>query len=135
MDSWIAFWLADFSEPPANPLYLLLFVGFVIVGSLAMYAFRGIPSWVIESRESRLLRLSVANIAAVAITGGGILVLQSMSVPVVSRRVWLAAIVVVLALHFLGLLVVARFVLRRPRSPIEMEPLDSTLLRQSTHRS
>ncbi|HEX3244464.1 MAG TPA: hypothetical protein VHX16_03565 [Chloroflexota bacterium] len=121
MDSWVAFWLTDFSEPPANPLYLVLFVVFVLVSSLALYTFRGIPNWIIESRESRLLRLFSANIAVVATAGACLLVLQSMSVPVVSRRIWLAVIVVVLALHFLGLLVVVRFFLRRPRSPASLE--------------
>src|SRR5512132_1526831 len=98
MDAWVAFWLTDFSEPPANPLYLVLFVVFALVSSLAIYTFRGIPNWLIESRESRLLRLFSANIAALATTGACLLVLLSMSVPVVSRRIWLAAIVVVLAL-------------------------------------
>src|SRR4051794_6362284 len=116
MDSWISFWLADLSEPPASPIYLVLFIQFIIVGTAAIYAFRGIPHWTIESPQSRFLRLTSATMALLAIAGASILVLQSMSVPVVSRRIWLGVVVGLLCLHFLALIALRRFFLRRPNS-------------------
>jgi hypothetical protein len=116
MDSWISFWLAELTEPPASPIYLVLFVAFLVLGTLGIYAFRGIPHWIIESRQSRLLRVFAANIAIVALIGASILVLQSMSVPLVSRRLWLGLAVLVLGLHLLALLGLRRWLRRRPSS-------------------
>jgi len=135
MDTAMAFWLTDFTEPPANPLYLALFLAFVVLSSVSVYAFRGIPNWIIESRESRLLRLAAGHIAAIASAGACVLVLQSMSVPVVSRRIWIAAIVVLLVLHFVGLVILARFFIRRATASVDGESGEQTLFRLSTHDS
>jgi hypothetical protein len=116
MDFWISFWFAELSEPPASPIYLALFIQFIIVGAAAIYAFRGIPHWIIESPQSRFLRLACASMAILAIAGASILVLQSMSVPVVSRRIWLGLVIGVLCLHLLAFVALRRFILRRPNS-------------------
>jgi hypothetical protein len=108
MDTWIAFWLADFSEPPSNPVYLALFAVFLILGTAAIYTFRGIPHWIIDSPRTRVLRSSAAVGALLSIVGASILVLQAMSVPVVSRRIWLAVIVILLGVHFVLFALVAR---------------------------
>ena len=113
MDAWIAFWLADLSEPPSNPIYLALFVLFLVLSTAAIYAFRGIPHWIIDSPRTRLLRWSAAVTAVLGIAGASVLVLQSMSVPLVSRRMWLALVVVLLAIHFVVLALSARLLVRR----------------------
>jgi hypothetical protein len=116
MDSWISFWLADLHEPLSSPIYLMLFVAFLILATLGIYTFRGIPHWIIESRQSRLLRLFAANIAILALAGAAVLVLQSTSVPVVSKRLWLGIIVLGLLLHLVVLLGLGRFLVRRGTS-------------------
>jgi hypothetical protein len=116
MDSWISFWLAELHEPLSSPVYLVLFVAFIILATLGIYTFRGIPHWIIESRQSRLLRLFAANIAMLALIGAAVLVLQSMSVPVVSKRLWLGIVLLVLLLHLLALLGLGRYLVRRAGS-------------------
>ena len=113
MDSWISFWLAELTTPPASPIYLALFIVFLVLSVLGIYVFRGIPHWIIDSRESQLLRLFAANIALVALLGGAVLVLQSMSVPLVSRRIWVGLVVLILALHLVALAALGRFMARR----------------------
>jgi hypothetical protein len=94
----------------------VLFVAFLILATLGIYAFRGIPHWIIESPQSRLLRLFAGNIAVVALLGAAVLVLQSMSVPVISRRLWLGIVILVLMSHFVALLVLGRVLVRRASS-------------------
>lgn len=106
IDSWLAFWLAELTEPPAHPGYAALFVAFLTAATVATYTFRGIPHWIIESQQSRLLRWSSAVISILAMGGAGILVLQLMRVSFVSRRVWLALVVIALTIQ-LGTLAIA----------------------------
>lgn len=128
MDSWIAFWLADLTEPLSSPIYLALFLAFLILGTLGIYAFRGIPHWIIESHQSRVLRLFAANIAIVAVIGASVLVFQSMGVPVVSRRLWVGIVVLVLALHLLALLGIGLMLTRRSVSDGESDSANAPLL-------
>ena len=116
MDSWISFWTAELTEPLSSPIYLALFVTFLALATLGIYAFRGIPNWIIGSRQSRLLRLLTANIAILSLVGGAVLVLQSMSVPGVSRRLWLGIVVLFLLVHLLALLGLGRLLIRRSSS-------------------
>src|SRR5215208_4897784 len=118
MDSWISFWLADLTEPPASPIYLALFIQLII-----------------EGPQSRFLRLACASLAILAIAGASILVLQSMSVPVVSRRIWLGVIIGVLWLHFLALIALSRFILRRPNSLSPDQSAEFQVFSNIAHRS
>ena len=113
MDSWISFWLAELTEPLSSPIYVIMFVAFLMFATLGIYGFRGIPHWVIESRQSQVLRLLLAIIAIVSLFGAAVLVLQSMSVPFVNRRIWFGIPVLMLLGHLLALVVLARTMTRR----------------------
>jgi hypothetical protein len=128
MDSWISFWLAELTEPLSSPLYLVLFVAFVLLATLGIYAFRGIPHWIIESRQSRVLRLFAANVAMISLLGAGVLVLQSMSVPFVNRRIWLGIVVLMLLGHLLALCGLGGRLLRRSASHEGSDMADLNLL-------
>jgi hypothetical protein len=113
MDSWISFWLAELTEPLSSLIYVIMFVAFLVFATLGIYGFRGIPHWVIESPQTRLLRLLLANIAIVSLFGAAVLVLQSMSVLWVNRRIWFGIPVLVLLGHLLILGWLSRTMARR----------------------
>jgi hypothetical protein len=128
MDSWISFWLAELTEPLSSPVYLVMFVAFLVFATLGIYGFRGIPHWVIESPQSRLLRLLLANIAIVSLFGAAVLVLQTTGVPFANRRIWFGIAVLVLLGHLLALVGLSRMMARRSISDSDSDFADLNLL-------